>query len=136
MLERHQPARLMREEMPLSYRIASDLILFESNKEYEWADMLKAVDAALSSAEHGKKVNLLFDERNATYLPATEELQEIAEYIEKWRHLIKRIALVVGKPAQYGMGRVAQVYLEPTERAFRVFYDIEQASQWLDEEDM
>ena len=122
--------------MPLSYRLSSDLILFESNDEYQWADMLKAVDVALSSVGHGRKVKLLFDERNATYLPSTEELRQIVEYIKRWRHLIKRIALVVGKPAQYGMGRIAEVYLESVEGAFMVFYDMEQASQWLDQEDM
>ncbi len=122
--------------MPLSYQISNDLILFKSSEEYEWAEMLKAVDAALSSAKHGKNLKLMFDERNATYLPTTEELQKIVESIEKWRRLIKKIALVVEKPAQYGMGRVAQVYLESTKRAFRIFYDIEQASQWLDQEDM
>ena len=122
--------------MPLSYRISSDLILFESNEEYQWADMLKAVDESLSAVENGKKVKLIFDERNATYLPATEDLKQITEYVERWRHLIKRIALVVAKPAQYGLGRMAQVFLEAEEGSFKVFYDIEEASQWLNQEDM
>jgi hypothetical protein len=121
--------------MPLSYRIPSDLIVFESNDEYQWSDMLKTLKKALSSVEHGKKVKLIFDERNATYLPSTEELRQIVEYIKGWRHLIKKIALVVGKPVQYGMGRVAEVYLESEEGAFKVFYDMEQASQWLEQEE-
>ena len=117
--------------MPVSYRMSGDVVIFESIGEYQWNDMLNTVDTALSSLEHGSEMHLLFDERKAKYVPKEEEIRLIVNHLEKWRHTIKKIALVVEESAQYGMGRMAQAYLEYSERAFNVFFDAEEAFEWL-----
>ena len=111
--------------MPVSYRMSGDVVIFESIGEYQWNDMLNTVDTALSSLEHGSEMHLLFDERKAKYVQKEEEIRLIVNHLEKWRHTIKKIALVVEESAQYGMGRMAQAYLESSERASNVFFDSE-----------
>lgn len=119
--------------MPVSFEVFNDLVMLKSVGQYEWSEMLQKLDEALSEIEDTRRIDIIFDERDASYLPTEEELNEIVARLKKWENMIKKIALIVLEKGQYGMGRLAGAHIdiEYGEGKFQVFYNIEKAKNWL-----
>ena len=94
-------------------------------------DMLRTVsDAARAAGEPGW--NVLSDHREIGEPATREQLEQLVGHLavqRRWFHG-SRWAVVVARPASYGMMRMLQVLAERVPMTVRVFVDADRAERW------
>ena len=122
-----------RRSMPISYRIDRPVRLIRSTVEGDFtaAEMLACVSEAVHEA--GERGYQIVSDHRLIGEPATrDQVELLVEHLTDLRRFVRdaRWAVVVSKPASFGMMRMFAVLAERVPLTVRVFTDAEEAEQW------
>lgn len=100
-----------------------------------WHDGLReAIIEALASSQFKPGMSLLFDMRQVTDNPSSEDLRSCAEWLSKLlpAGISSRCAIVVGpRVHHYGLARMVAMHAEFRGMSLEIFKDIAGAQAWL-----
>lgn len=119
--------------MPISYRIDRPARLIRSTVEGTWtaAEMLSCVGTAVHEAgEPG--FNIISDHRLIGEPATREQVELLVDHLTDLRRYVRdaRWAVIVAKPASFGMMRMFSVLAERVPLTVRVFMDAAEAEAW------
>ncbi len=115
-------------------------MFLESDEHATFEEWTAAVDASLSDPTFRTGMGVVHDIRRMLRVPSPDEARRRVDFLSKRMHetAIPRRAIVVpaSRPAQYGMGRLAEAVAETVEAPFRVFKDhLDAAIVWAQGKD-
>lgn len=118
--------------MPVAWRVENGLVWLES-EQGSFDDWKAAVDAFLAHPDYRTGMGIIYDRRKLRRAPGVDELKIALAFVQSRRSKIgmARWALVVGSPAEFGMGRMAQILIGETEVRIRAFFDPQEAEMWV-----
>ena len=118
--------------MPITFRIdrPARLIRAAVRGDFTAAEMLATVTAAAVQAGPGFAV--LSDHREIGEPATREQIEQLVEHLAALqRHFAHaRWAVIVSKPASFGMMRMLEMMVERVPMTVRVFVDAERAERW------
>jgi hypothetical protein len=122
----------------LSYSIDSRarLVLFHYAGSADFSEWAAVMQSLLSDPEYRPGFGFLTDRRSQIEIPSTAFVRSVIDFLHRNGEAIgvKRWATVVGSPAGYGMGRMAQQLGHELPFEIEIFSDVETARSWLNEE--
>ena len=120
--------------MAISYKIEGNLLYFYFEGATDTPEILEAFESAFRDPALGKECLLLVDVSGSTSLQdrSSASIRMLAENIARWADRVSgKLAVVVGKPVQYGIMRMASVYASSFGLDIRPFETKEEALRWL-----
>lgn len=120
--------------MGISYEIKGDLLRLLFAGSTETGDILDTLERAFGDPALPRKVRFLMDVSGSTSLQdrPSENIQMLAEYLSRWAERVEwRAAIIVGRPVQYGIVRMAAAYASSSGLDIRPFEKAEEALSWL-----
>ena len=119
--------------MPISYRIDRPARLIRSTVEgtFTAAEMLSCVSTAVNEA-HEPGFNIISDHRLIGEPATRDQVELLVDHLTDLRRYVResRWAVIVAKPASFGMMRMFSVLAERVPLTVRVFMDAEEAEAW------
>jgi hypothetical protein len=98
-------------------------------------EFVESLEDVVGSPEYHPGMKSLTDLRDTSHELVAEDIRRIAENLvtNRERHVDAKAAIVVSKAVSYGMSRMLQIHLdlEGMPLAFSVFYDMDEAREWL-----
>lgn len=99
-------------------------------------ELVESLEDVAGRPDYHPGMKSLTDLRNCFHQLTAEDMRRIAEVLIKHRerHANAQAAIVVSKAVSYGMSRMLQIHLdvEGLPVGFAVFYDIDEAKEWLE----
>lgn len=121
--------------MPISHVVDTErrLLTFAVTGTLSTAEMLAAVDEAVAGVGAGR-YRVLSDHRGLDTPSTTPQLEALVGHLLKYRAIFagSRWAVVVVKPASFGMMRMLSVLAERIPMKVEVFTDPASAMSWLE----
>ena len=121
--------------MSVSWRIENGLVWLESAGPWDAMAWMGAVDASLAHPNFRPGMGLVHDRRGLRLPegPATREVGMALGFVRSRAARIgkARWAIVVADPANFGVGRMAQMMAEGTGLTIGVFRDLAEAEAWV-----
>ena len=99
-------------------------------------DVLATINTLYHEPRFDRGMKVFFDMRQARVAMSPQEVREVVTFAsaQRDRRPGGRVAVVTDRDADYGMVRIAQVYLEEVQIELMVFRVAEEAKQWLEGE--
>jgi hypothetical protein len=97
-------------------------------------EMIASFAAVLDHPEFDVTLPILIDMTGVTQSLSAHDVRRLADYLlARGPAALQgaREAVVVSRPASYGMVRMFQSHLEASGLQLRVFYDVDEARNWL-----
>jgi len=96
-------------------------------------DIVAALERVYADPQFAYGMNVLCDLRDARPDLTAGDIRRIVDFVSRNREArgAGRSAVVASRDVDYGMARIAQVYLEPLGVELAVFRDMQQAARWL-----
>jgi hypothetical protein len=123
--------------MPVTYELHRPTIVVSLNGVYETSEVRAAILAAIADPRAAGATGLLFDVRHSASIAGrtATEVRAMADFIAaNAERFGRRIALVAGSDAAFGLMRLGAVTVEQKGVDVRVFRDIADAEGWLAEQ--
>jgi hypothetical protein len=119
--------------VPVSWRIAEDLVRIESDDPVTFEEWRSAVDGFSADPAFHPGMGVIHDWRSRTVTVTTVEIERRADYlIARTRsHGSIRWAVVVHRDVDFGMARVGEALVADARSIdFAVFRDVTAAEEW------
>ena len=121
--------------MPLSHSIdtTAGIVTLHYAEDPPFEVWAAAMDAVLRDPAFRPGYGLLMDRSRLTTAPEREYIVGVVDYVQRHASQLGggRVATLVNRPAAYGMARMAQLLLDDTPQATRVFTELSEALAWL-----
>lgn len=120
--------------MGISYKIDGHTLYVTFEGSTDTADILGTLESAFADAALPDECMLLVDASGSTSLQkrSSGSIQMLAEYVSRWADRVRgKLAVVVGKPVQYGLMRMASAYASSSGLDIRPFETVDEALEWL-----
>lgn len=120
--------------MPVSCEFRGPALVVTFPPQYTFADLTRAVEDAIGSAEFQPGASLLFDARLSTADLSSDEIRARAWWIDglRSRGISGRCAFVSGtEPFRFALGRMTAIMLDNLGIEMAVFSDLREAFDWL-----
>lgn len=117
--------------MPLSFHIDNSIGFFTTTGDLDYGEGIKILHEGLQEIRSNLKNPLiLFDIRKSKENRSSKEIYGIAEVIRGYFDNAK-IAMLVEGDLYYGLSRMLEAYIEPSNICTRVFKNYDAALTWL-----
>ncbi len=121
--------------MAISYDTDGEFAIVTCEGDFTIDNIRDIVEWVKTEASLPEKIKLLIVDRSTNFDPSTIQLEEIAAMYSSIKDRIySRWALAVAKEYHFGLGRMYSVIAERYGLDARVFTDVEEAREWLDQE--
>lgn len=117
----------------VSVDVGNDLVTLTVTGLVGTDEMLRSIMRVLSHPSFRSGIRVLTDMRSALHGASGEEVRRVAQLLIANRDKMTGVknAVVVGQTATYGIMRMLQLQTEGFPFEFALFYDIDQAREWL-----
>jgi hypothetical protein len=115
--------------MPVSWRIAGDIVWLESVEPLTFAEWRAAIDAALADKAYRPEMGILHDQRRLKHGPSVEEGAARVAFVAS--RGVRKWASLAESGDSYGMARMGEALSDGTATAIRAFRDPAEAEAWL-----
>jgi hypothetical protein len=121
--------------MAIKYEIDGEFAIVTCEDEFTIDNVRDIVDWVNTEPSLPDHIKLLIVDRSTNFDPSTAQLEEIAAIYGSIKDRIdSRWALVVGKEYHFGLGRMYMVFAERYGMDARIFTDVDEAREWLDQD--
>ena len=120
--------------MPVSWEIRSHVLIVTTIEDWSGGGPASAIEQAMADPQFRPGTSLVMDVRRSRMNPSATEVMERSKWLASLRSkgLSGRLAIVVGPQAyQFGVARMAQVYMQIAEMEVKIFTELEEALGWL-----
>ncbi len=121
--------------MPISYTVDNQqrVLTFTLSGTVTGVELIAALTEAARQAGPGR-CRVLSDHRALTAAATTGDVEDVVTGLTAHREMLagSRCAVVVGRPASYGMMRMFSTLAERIPLGVEVFEDMDAARRWLD----
>jgi len=113
--------------------IEKDIVTVTSETgQVEHVDVIETLTFLADNSCSYQNKKLIIKDPSSDYNPSPEELPQFMNLIKLLlEKVFSQIALVVSKQFHYGLGRMTEAFSETEKGQFRVFYDEQEAREWL-----
>jgi hypothetical protein len=120
------------ETMPVSWSICGAIVHVESDEAATFAEWTAAIDAAFADSAFEPGMSVVHDLRRMARVPSSDEARARADFLveRSCAHGVVRWAVVVSRPVQYGMARMAEAFSDGAPTTFRAFRALDEAQEW------
>jgi len=114
-----------------SFDLDNNLVYIKASVSIDFASVLEALKTLSSDNRLSKDMRILADIRDVDYALSGPEISTLLQE-SVWRAIVNghKLAIVAGKPVQFGMANVLARKTGDT-AAVQPFYNIEEALMWL-----
>ena len=120
--------------MPASYRFEGRLLRVTFWDDTPREETLETMDRMFADDSYPDNARFLLDLTSSTSLEkrSSDDIRALVEYVSQFKERYgSQMAVVVERPVQYGLVRMAGAFGETTGIQMRVFQSIEEALDWL-----
>jgi hypothetical protein len=119
--------------VPVSWRFANGVVFLESIEDATFEAWREAVDEFLAHPDYRPGMGVVHDWRRLSGVLLASEIVVRSAYLT--RHLSEAVAtrwaLVASADAAFGMGRMAEAFVNLSAIQVRVFRDLAEAEAWV-----
>lgn len=122
------------DSMPVSWRFQHSVLVLTLEGKYAFEEPTIAVSEAMGDPQFHAGAPLIIDVRRSKTGRSSEEFRARACWMASLvsQGISPRCAMVVGsQPHQYGLARMAGIYLESHNIVLEIFHDLDEAIGWL-----
>jgi hypothetical protein len=120
--------------MPVTWTFRDSILVVTLVGEYGFEDPVDAVNTAIEDPRFRPGTSLLIDARLSTTRRSSEEFRGRSLWMASLlaKGLSPRCAIIVSSAVhQYGMARMAGIYLDLQSMTLEIFNNLEEAMDWL-----
>lgn len=118
--------------MAITYKILKDHVVITTEGDFKSHDLNVKFGELVSDPKFTKGLNLLVHDLSTSFVPSSDEIENAAKFLESMlKNFAPKIAVVVNKEVKFGMGRMLENFCEMRKISLRVYKDIEEAQEWL-----
>lgn len=121
--------------MPVEFSIdkSGDLLMRTIKGEVGVDEIMASLDDSVNHRDYRPGMKSLIDMREYVPQSTSADVRQIAEYLLGRAEVLKGMeaAVVVSQAVAYGMARMLQAFADHPDFNIAVFYDLDEAKQWL-----
>jgi hypothetical protein len=120
--------------MAVTWQFRGSVLVLTLVGKYTFEEPIQAVTDAIGNPQFRAGTSLLIDARRSETRRSSEEFRARAYWMASLvsQGISRRFAIVINsQPHQYGLARMAGIYLDLQEMTLEIFSDLEEAMRWL-----